>query len=244
MKEPVFYFTMDTMHRFYIKQKLEEGNVVHCEQELAHQITHVLRLQKGEDVILFNGSGQDFYAEVEEISRTRCALLIHGHTVPNREPKRKLLLFQALIKKDNFEWVLQKGVEVGVSEFIPMIAARSVKKGFSKERSEKIIQEASEQSGRSFIPRMRTPMFFEEAVRFAHQKGFQSFFPSITATQHERISTYPSKPHVALFIGPEGGWTRDEEDMARKAGFLIISLGKLTLKSETAAIVSAYQLLH
>lgn len=215
-----------------------------CDRELSHQLNHVLRLKKGETVILFNGSGRDYYAEIEDVTRKGCILAVHGYVIPNREPKRKLVLFQSLIKKDNFEWVLQKGVEVGVFEFVPMITTRSVKKDFSRERAEKIIQEAAEQSGRSYIPKIRPVMLFPEAVRFAYENGFQSFFPSITATQHERISTYPSKPHVALFVGPEGGWTRDEIERARKAGHLIISLGKLTLKSETAAIVASYQLLH
>jgi len=217
---------------------------IECERELAHQLVHVLRLEKGDDIILFNGTGNDFNARIESTSRSGCMLVLDRSFAPNREPKRKLILFQSLIKKDNFEWVLEKGVEAGVFEFVPVIATRSVKKDFSRDRAEKIIQEAAEQCGRSIVPKLHPMVLFNEAAYFARRKGLQVFFPSITATEQERISAYPSKPHVALFIGPEGGWSRDEVDIARKFGFLIISLGKLTLKSETAAIVTAYQLLH
>lgn len=232
------------MHRFFIAQKLEKGGRIECPKEIAFQLLNVLRMREGEQVILFDGSGYDYTGEIESVSRKECIIRMSDALIPNREPKRKLILFQSLIKKDKFEWVLEKGVEVGVSEFVPILTSRSVKKNFNEDRAEAIIQEAAEQSGRAVIPKLRPLMLFHEAVAYAFKKGLQTFFPSIDASSSERMIAYPSKPHVALFVGPEGGWNSEEIDAARKSGFLIISLGKLTLKPETVAIVAAYQLLH
>lgn len=232
------------MHRFFIAQKVEKGMQIECSRELSHQLLDVLRMREGDEIILFDGSGYDYMGKLELASRRGCVVSIIDGSIPNREPKRKLILFQSLIKKDKFEWVLEKGVEVGVSEFVPILTDRSIKKNFNEERCEAIIREVAEQAGRAVVPKLRSLMLFEEAVLYASKKGYQSFFPSLSAGSSERMIAYPSKPYVALFVGPEGGWHDDEIDIARKAGFLIISLGKLTLKSETAAIVAAYQLLH
>ena len=215
-----------------------------CPRELVWQFLKVLRVKSGDDVILFDGSGYDFRARVEKTKHKECYLRIIDSFVPNREPKRKLILFQPLIKKEKFELVLQKGTEVGVSEFVPVIAERSIKRGFNLTRSQKIIKEAAEQSGRAFIPLLRDPMVFERAIEFTINRDYQVFFASFEARPEERVAAYPSKHQVALFIGPEGGWTDKEIDKARTAGYLVISLGKLTLRSETASIVAAYQLLH
>ena len=231
-------------HRFYIEEQLTEGTLLKCPKDLAHQLVNVLRSKPGEEVILFDGSGYDFRSRIENINRKDCALRIIDSFIPNREPKRKLILFQPLIKKEKFEWVLQKGTEVGVSEFVPVLADHSIKRGFDQARSQKIVREAAEQSGRAYIPQVRDPMVFERAIDYTLNRGYQAFFASFEARPEERFATYPSKPQVALFIGPEGGWTSSEIDKAHKAGYLAISLGKLTLRSETASIVAAYQLLH
>lgn len=235
---------MSTLHRFFVTQKLEKDKHIECSKELAHQLASVLRMREGEEVILFDGSGYDCTGMIEEISRKGCIVQITQCSIANSEPKRKLVLFQSLIKKDKFEWVLEKGVEVGVTEFVPILTERSVKLNFNRERAEKIIQEAAEQSGRAVIPKLRPLMLFHEAVQYASKKGLQAFFPALHVASAERVVSYPSKPFVALFVGPEGGWNKNEVEIAQKAGHLIISLGKLTLKSETAAIVAAYQLLH
>lgn len=231
-------------HRFYISEQLAEGASFKCPKDLAHQLANVLRLKTGDEVTFFDGSGYDFRSRVEEIKKKECSLRIIDSFVPNREPKRKVILFQSLIKKEKFELVLQKGTEVGVSEFVPVIAERSAKRGFDLSRGQKIIKEAAEQAGRAFVPTLRDPMVFERAIDFTSHRGYQTFFASFEARPEERVAAYPSKYQVALFIGPEGGWTEREIEKARTAGYLVITLGKLTLRSETASIVAAYQLLH
>lgn len=232
------------LHRFFIEEQLTDNASLQCPKELAYQLTSVLRTKSGDEVILFDGSGYDFRARVEEVKRKEYKLRVVDSFIPNREPKRKVILFQSLIKKEKFEWVLQKGTEVGVSEFVPVIAERSARRGFNLRRSQKIIKEAAEQAGRAFVPTIRDPMVFERAIDFTSHRGYQTFFASFEARPEERVASYPSKHQVALFIGPEGGWTEKEIEKARTAGYLVITLGKLTLRSETAAIVAAYQLLH
>lgn len=232
------------LHRFFLEGQLIDGALLRCPKELAYQLTSVLRVKSGDEVIVFNGSGYDFRTRVEQIKRKECTLRIVDSFVPNREPKRRVILFQSLIKKEKFEWVLQKGTEVGISEFVPVIAERSVRRGFDLGRLQKITKEAAEQAGRAFVPIIRDPMVFERAIDFTSHRGYQTFFASFGARPEERVAAYPSKYQVALFIGPEGGWTEKEIEKARTAGYLVITLGKLTFRSETAAIVAAYQLLH
>ncbi|PIR70030.1 MAG: hypothetical protein COU46_03660 [Candidatus Niyogibacteria bacterium CG10_big_fil_rev_8_21_14_0_10_42_19] len=233
------------MHRFFIGQKLEEGMTFECPKEIGRQIVTVLRMKPEEMVVFFDGSGYEFKVKIKEIIRKKnCVLEIMSSDIPNREPKRRLTLFQSFIKKSRFEWMLEKGVEVGISEFVPIITERSLKKGFNRERYEKIIKEAAEQSGRVFLPKITKLMSVGEAIEYASMYNNQIFFSSFEHYDSDRVTAYPSRTHVALFIGPEGGWTKDEIEKARRAGSFLISLGKLTLRSETAAVVASYQLLH
>ena len=163
-------------NRFYTNEQLAEGALFACPKELVHQLIEVLRLKSGDEIILFDGSGYDFRARIEDIKKKECFVKIIDSFVPNREPKRRVILFQSLIKKEKFELVSQKGTEVGVSEFVPVIADRSVKRGFDLARGQKIIKEAAEQAGRAHIPLLRDPMLFERAIEFTVNRSYQAFF--------------------------------------------------------------------
>src|SRR3989338_3591691 len=139
------------MHRFFTPNLM-------LSKEILYQIKNVLRFKPGEKIILFDGSGYDFISEFQGESAKVIEKVLN-----RREPERKIFLFQSLLKKDKMEWVFQKGTEVGVFDFIPVLSARSVKKDFNKERAEKIIREAAEQSGRAVLPQVHDVLDFKAA---------------------------------------------------------------------------------
>ena len=234
------------MHRFYLPIQPDKDIIMLKDRAIVHQLRDVLRLKKGERVAFFNDSpeliGYDFIAEIKGIE-TGCITLMAREKIENtREPSRKLVLYQSLIKKDNFEWVLAKATEVGVCEIIPMLSARSEKKTLNQERCNLILKEAAEQSGRAMIPKLQSIISFENAVEHARITGAKTYFSS--TTEKENMIRGIGERSVNLFIGPEGGWEeREIFAAARIPTFETISLGRLTLRAETAAIAASYMLL-
>ncbi len=213
---------------------------------MVHQMRDVLRLKKGEKIIFFNDNpeyaGFDYIAEVKGMESSSVTLMFRERAENTREPSRKLMLFQSLIKKDKFEWVLEKAVEVGVSEIVPVLSAHSEKKSLNIERCEAILKEAAEQSGRAIIPKLHVVVPFERAVVEAHASGVKTYFAS--TTEKENMIRGVGERALNLFIGPEGGWEeREEASIQKHQNFEMISLGRLTLRAETAAIAASYMLL-
>jgi 16S rRNA (uracil1498-N3)-methyltransferase len=223
------------LHRFYISQPLGEEVVIDG-VSLVHQWMNVFRYKEGDTIILFNGDGYDYTYTITTCTKKSCTVIFLSKE-SNYIPARKTTLCLSLIKKDNFELVVQKATELGVTSIIPILAERSEKKNLSYERLEKIILEASEQSGRGDL---------------VHVLPITSLKDVINSTDKEKNivltldgSPLSSSPHrqykegeVRLFIGPEGGWMPSELQLMENAGFQLSSLGQTVLRAETAAIAS------
>lgn len=146
---------------------------------------------------------------------------------------RKLSLAVSLVKKDNFEWVIQKGTELGVTEFIPLISERSEKKGFNMERAEKIMIEALEQSGRGDMAFIQPPIDLDIFLNTEKRKVVAFNTSGI------KFSSRNSKEEIVACIGPEGGWSEKEIEMFKSKNVEVIELNTPVLRAETAAIVVA-----
>lgn len=234
------------MHRFYLTGQPDKEIIMIKDRAMVHQMRDVLRLKKGEKIVFFSDKpeylGFDYVAEIKGLETGSVTLMFREKIENASEPSRKLVLYQSLIKKDNFEWVLAKATEVGVSEIIPVLASRSEKKSLNQERCGAILKEAAEQSGRAFIPKLHDVLSFDKAVFLAGQTGIKTYFSS--TSEKENMIRGVGERAVNLFIGPEGGWEEREEFAAhRNQNFEIISLGRLTLRAETAAIAASYMLL-
>ncbi|MEK7560320.1 MAG: RsmE family RNA methyltransferase [Patescibacteria group bacterium] len=233
------------MHRFYLDEKLGEEILVIKEKSLLHQLRSVLRVQKQGKVIFFNDKGEfkglDFIYELKNMERTSANFLLKEKVENMREPRRRLTLYQSLIKKEKFEQVLQHTTEIGVFEFFPIISARSEKKSLNFERCEKVLKEAAEQSGRVIIPKFGKVLNFEKAIDSAKSSGFKTYFAH--TKEKENMIYGAGDRQVNLFIGPEGGWDEKEIFAFNRAGFRPVSLGRLTLRAETAALVASFTLL-
>src|SRR3989344_2168960 len=233
------------IHRFYLSQKLDKDLIMIKDKAIVHQMTRVLKLRKGEAVVFFNtnpdDAGADVVAELKNIQGNTAMFLVRDRIENLRESKKKLTLYCALIKKEKFELVLQKGTEVGVTEFVPIFAARSEKKNVNIDRCEDILKEASEQSGRVIIPALHSVVPLEKALEEARMDGTKNYFAD--TRERENMIRGAGDRANSLFIGPEGGWDDKELFLAARANCEMVSLGRLILRAETAAITASYTLL-
>lgn len=227
------------MHlRFFVSpETILNNNFSVADAGLVHQLTRVLRIKLGDELELLDGSGNIYSGKITEIGKREVAgHILRIKSAPDN-PRRTVTLFQSLIKKDNFELVLQKGTELGVRTFVPVVAARSVKiKDEIPARWHEIVREAAEQCGRTQIPAIKPIAKFKDAVKSFSGAGF-------LAHEEERLISFKDalgeNKTASIFIGPEGGFSPEEIALAKSNNITIVSLGKNVLRSETAGIVAA-----
>jgi len=222
-------------HRFIGDFDLSQKQIEVSDSHIRNQWHSVLRLKTGDTVIVCDGNGTESEATIINLDKKTTTLtILHPHTVI-RGAKNNTTLYVSLLRRENFEIVVQKATEIGISHIVPLLTERTVKTGFNRARLEKIILEASEQSGRTVLPKLSEPISFKEAISSVNQKETVLF----------DISGLPLTPnsvsHITnLLVGPEGGFSEKEVVTAKEHGCTILSLGELTLRAETAAIVVSY----
>lgn len=233
----MLYTTHNNMkvHRFFVEEEIGERKTLEIKTEhLLHQWRNVLRFVAGDKVVLFDGRGSDFLCEISAITKNVASLSVLEETA-GVIPSKKITLFVSLIKRENFELVLEKATELGVSHIVPVIADRSEKKSLNHERALKIVIEASEQSGRANIPFLDEVVTIEEAVeKYKKEVSLVVFDP--TGISSREILTKDSS--LGLFVGPEGGFTPAELEFFVEKEIPIIKLGEQILRAETANIVA------
>jgi 16S rRNA (uracil1498-N3)-methyltransferase len=226
------------MHRFFVKE-INDDRVVFAPEQ-AHQIATVLRMEPDQQVVVLDNSGWEFEAALVEVGRKRVTAVITHKRRVITEPASQLTLYQSLLKRDNFEWVLQKGTELGVSCFVPLITERTVARRSRKaSRWQRILTEAAEQSGRGRIPELAAPLTLAQAVAELPAQS-TALIPWERAGSGS-IGAYVAGKGgtaVALFIGPEGGFTAGEIELAQQHHIQPVTLGQRILRAETAAVTA------
>ena len=225
------------IHRFYTPDIHLEQECWINQAELLHQWNKVLRFRAGQQVVLFDGVKHDRLYEITDIGPKE-ARLVHITDYKRSVPKQDIYLFWSLLKKDKNDWVLQKGTELGVRHFIPIVADRSEKTGFNHERAEKIIIEAAEQCGRSDIPNVREPLPVNKAIE--QYKGKVALYICEQDGEDLAIQDGPR----GVFIGPEGGWSDAEKQYFDHIAIGHLNIHDFTLRAETAAVTSVVRLLQ
>ena len=240
-------------HRFFVTQDAIEGAQVRFSSPQRHQICRVLRLARGDRVVVCDGSGLEYIVAIGgEASST-------GTIVERREgraePRCRVRLYQSGLRGDHFSWLLQKGTEVGVAAFTPVIFGRTQHADYSSrlDRYRAIVQEAAEQCERSSLPRVEEPLAFSSALARVLSAG-QGL--GVLLDEREGLSSLQSKllgwrqidapariVDVSVFVGPEGGLTETERALAIEAGTTPVSLGRRVLRSETAGLVASVLIL-
>ena len=213
----------------------------------AHQISRVLRLRVGQQVVLLNGSGREYLVRLDVVRSSTVSGQVQGILSSRPEPKLKLTLYQALVPRDRFETVLQKGTEVGIARFVPTRCERSIVPGGDAvdekrlERWRRIVTEAAEQCERGIVPTVTRPLQFVEAVSEAAAAGavLVAWEREEARSLRDGLTAIRSLRSLALFVGPEGGFTEQEIAQAMSLGALTVSLGRRVLRTETAGPVLA-----
>ena len=234
------------MHRFFVSHESIEGDQVSLQGEVAHRLSRVLRLSPGDQVLLLDGSGNEYQVRLSAFDKDNVQGRVEAVKRGAGEPATKITLYQGLLKGEKFQWVLQKGTELGISAFVPMNCARSIAHPGERwttsklRRWEKIICEAAEQSGRSILPRLYDPVSFGDACCNMAGNGISIIPWEEETSRGLRAVLGGGKPaHVNLFIGPEGGFEETEIAGAVGCGISPVTLGKRILRAETAGLVAA-----
>lgn len=230
--------------RFFIDQPLQGAETVFISNAaIVHQIMRVFRQKAGGEIALLDGSGIECIGVIDAVQATgvRVTKLACAHN-PN-EPKNEVTLYQSMLKKDKMEWVFEKCTEVGVSRFVPVLSAHSIKRGLDIKRARAIVKEAAEQSRRGKIPVVAEPVSFAQAQALAQKEKAQTFFahngedlPELQDVFTRAIAV--KKTHI--WIGPEGGFSKEEVALAKQNGFSLVSLGLRPFRAETAAVVASF----
>jgi 16S rRNA (uracil1498-N3)-methyltransferase len=260
---------MSTIPRFFLKYSLSHaGQSVTLPAEVARQAATVLRLRPGDPVVLFEDGGPEWLAELAEVGRGATTVRLVERQEPRPLPMRAVTLCQALLKGEKMEWVLQKGTELGLAAFQPVLAERVVaRKAEVPDRWRRILVEAAEQCGRVTIPRLLPPLPLDQVLTSQERtllcwEGERAYSlvealqttarprpPAPASTTNAGTAELPlssgrggrgvrSAP-LRILVGPEGGFAPHEVERARAAGAEVVSLGPLILRAETAAIAAS-----
>lgn len=215
-------------HRFFVPDAIEIGATISLDKEERHH-ARVLRVREGEEVELFDANGNNYVGRFDSEE----AIAVLGKAA-DREPRTAIHVAMSIIQLDKFELVLQKATELGARSLIPLITDRMelrIERVRGKEeRWKKIVLEAVKQSGRSRIPAIEAATRFDDAIA---RGGSRIVFDA----NSESTTRQPDNP-TTLFIGPEGGFSERESELARKSGASFQRLGPRRLRAETAAIVA------
>lgn len=250
------------MQRFFVnKENISAGQVIIADSRV-HQVRDVLRMKAGDEIVVLDNTGMEYQIKLINISQREVAGEIITKKKCEAEPHTKITLYQSLLARDKFELVLQKCTEVGVTCFVPVVTERSIVRKPEKitqeklSRFESIIVEAAEQSGRGIIPTLQNPIRVEGvSTLFRGQDARDTLSHeydiclvgstrdcSLLKDILRECKSSPEK--IALFIGPEGGFSDKELEVLSSRGVKLFSLGKRILRTETAAVVASGIILH
>jgi 16S rRNA (uracil1498-N3)-methyltransferase len=247
--------TLSNTYRFFVDPRSFEGDDVQIDDpDLARQLGTVLRLAAGDRVVLLDGQGWQYMVRIEHLGHGQVHGVIETRQEAGGEPRLHLALYVALMRPERFEWLLQKGTELGVSGFVPVVCERSISNEESGVRRlarwERIVREAAEQCRRAHLPRVSPPQQFGEACRQAADAELGLILWEGEATQSLRqalrargVSASPPQT-ISVVSGPEGGLSDDELRTARESGLEVVSLGPRTLRAETAPLAATAAVLY
>ena len=228
------------MEYFYVLPDNISRNECTIDGEEFTHLTHVMRRTVGDSVRLVDGQGMAYDATIEAIARSHARCRIDARLERLHEPSIHLTLGVAILKNGaNFDFLVEKGTELGVSAFVPLLTERTIPRHARRERWQKIALAAMKQSGRSVLPRVADPLPLDEFFRNAAPANARLLPHEKTDRPVLREAVPAGTLAAVAAIGPEGGFSEEEVERAVSAGFVAVSLGPRRLRSETAALITA-----
>ena len=241
------------MARFFVPNDQISDKTIRIIGSDVNHIKNVLRSSVGEKLELFDSEGFSYVAIIENLFPTMIDCRMQEKFRKEVEPKIDITLAQSLPKGKKFDFILQKGTELGIKEIVPIISERSIPKIEEKEEKknlhwQKIARESSEQCGRTYIPSIGKISSFRNFVETARDFDLKIIpYEGEIALKLRDLLSSPDKlsfKKIAILIGPEGGFAKEEVDLAIINGFFPITLGKRILRVETAAITAVAQVMY
>jgi 16S rRNA (uracil1498-N3)-methyltransferase len=229
--------------RVYVEAPVAAGKRVVVEGSAANHITRVLRLRSGDALTVFDGSGGEFGARIEEFRKEAVVVSVEEHRTLDRESPLPLTLAQGISRGERMDWIIQKATELGASRIVPVLTKRSVVRLDEKQAERKlqhwraIAVAACEQCGRNRIPELTAPVDFFELLP-AHESGSTRILLSPGGDLRIEDLKGGIGAGITVLIGPEGGLEDTEQEAAIAAGFKAVRLGPRVLRTETAAIAA------
>lgn len=234
------------MRRFFTEPQNISGNVAEIFEDAKH-IEKVLRMNCGDKILIFDGTGAEYTAQLVSIEKSVCRAEVLEKSYSLSEPKIKITLFQALPKAGKMETIIQKAVELGVFEIVPVMTERCVTKINNKAAGEekakrwnKVSVEAVKQCGRGLVPKVHEPVTFEKAIEML--KNLQIPLMPYEMLGHEGqkglkeiLNSNREAKEFGILVGPEGGFADSEAEYAVENGIKAIGLGRRILRTETVA---------
>lgn len=238
------------MHKFFTPKELINGDVAKIIGDDVKHIYKVLRISEGEKVTLNNCEGVEYLGRVKSVSKQEVLIEILENLELNNESNVNIYLFQGLPKSQKMDLIVQKGTELGITEFIPTITHRvdvKLKGEFKKlDRLNRIALEAAKQSKRSIIPKVSEPIEFDEVFEKINSldllivpyENANNFGIKTLINELRKENNIDSIKNIGIFVGPEGGIEEDEIERLKDKGAYIVTLGKRILRTETAGFVA------
>lgn len=234
--------------RFYTTDNLKAGATVKLSENAATHATRVLRLEISDEIVLFNGDGNDYTCAIASIKKTEALVIVKSFVKMTNESPLNITLLQGISSGDRMDYTIQKAVELGVTAIVPIVTTRSVVK-LSNERAEKrlahwqnVVHAACEQSGRAFVPQVASPISL--SAWLANNPKNNSTRILLNPIGAMRLAELPKPTDhtelrpVELLVGAEGGLSQTEIDTALSQSFQSVILGARILRTETAALVA------
>jgi 16S rRNA (uracil1498-N3)-methyltransferase len=250
-----------TRRRFYAPPAafaVDEKSITLSAEETRHA-RDVLRLQSGDEIFVFDGLGREFQCSVQNIRRDSSELSVLAEVEPARpESPLDLTLAIALLKGEKFDLVIQKATELGVQRIVPLATERGDVRLRDSDNAQKrltrwqrIALEAAKQTGRAYVPRIEAPLTLDLKLRSAGEiKGISTdaarlmFSERAGRSLSDATNNFGRVKEIIALVGPEGGWTDDETELARESAWEIVTLGGRILRAETAGITVVALLQH
>ena len=233
------------MYQFFVEDEQIANDLVIIEGSDVNHIRNVLRMKCGEKVRISSTSGRNFFGTIDRIAENVVEVCITEETALDTELPCRICLFQGLPKSDKMELIIQKAIELGAAEIVPMATKRAVVKLDAKKAAKKvqrwneIAKSAAKQSKRGLIPEVKPVMSFKEAVEYGKSMDMLLIpYEDAKGIAHSRevVETVKDKKSLGIYIGPEGGFPEEEVSLAMKAGAEPVTLGHRILRTETAGM--------
>ncbi len=224
------------IRRFFVNHSDIDGKTVTLSGDEFYHMTKVLRYKEGYKAVILANDGIERLSTVTKIDRDKATLTIDEENVVDKK-RANVTLYAGLLKNNKLDFVVQKGVELGVDKIIPFVSSNSAETKFNHDRAEKIALESAKQCGSVYLSEVNCLIDFDEVINDfpLYDKVIFAYEDEKQKTLKEAVKGYKN---IAIIVGPEGGFINLEVQKAKENGAEVVTLGRRILRAETASIVS------